>query len=631
MGAELSFLEAALVYLVAAVIAVPLFKRLGLGAVLGYLVAGMAIGPGGFALIGDVAATLSFSEFGVVLLMFVIGLELNPGKLWTLRKPIFGLGSAQVLLSIFALALCGLAIGLPPVAAISAAVALAMSSTPIAMQSLDERGLTTSTVGQLSFSTLLFQDIAVIPVLALLPLIGAEVVAEDGGLFGVLRAVGVFLLIVFGGRYLLRPIFRFIAATRLREVFTAFSLLLVIGTGLLMQKVGLSMALGTFLAGVLLAESEYRHELELNIEPFKGLLLGLFFMAVGMSVDLSLIFAHPLLIVAAVLGLLVVKSLILYGLGSFAGLIKPDRILFALLLAQGGEFAFVLLALVKSAGLISSELAALLVVVATFSMLATPFMMLLGDKIMRPMLAAKNTAESDVERGEGHVIIAGFGRFGQIVGRLLSSLRIPVTVVDHDPNHIEMLRKFGLKVFYGDASRLDLLEAAGADKARLLVLAIDDAQVLLETTELVAKHFPDLPILARAKNRGNVVPLLKAGAKAATRETFAASLEVGELALKELGYSTQHAHKTVMKFRGYDEKMLAAAAQFEGDQKLLIDHAKQSRLQLEDLMSADEQKLAGPQPAWSLPEGRVNSDAAETRKESADKPLDESGTLEEKP
>jgi len=599
MGAEQSFLEAALVYLVAAVIAVPLFKRLGLGAVLGYLVAGMAIGPTGFGLIGDVAATLSFSEFGVVLLMFLIGLELNPSKLWMLRKPIFGLGSAQVLLSALALALCGLLLGLPLIAAISAAVALAMSSTPIAMQSLGEKGLTTSTVGKLSFSTLLFQDIAVIPVLALVPLLGMEAASSEGGLSGVVRVIGVFVLIVVGGRYLLRPIFRFIAATRLREVFTAFSLLLVIGTGLLMQKVGLSMALGTFLAGVLLAESEYRHELELNIEPFKGLLLGLFFIAVGMSVDLSLVLEHPLLIIAAVLVLIAVKGLILYGLGAFAGLIKPDRILFALLLAQGGEFAFVLLALVKSAGFITGELAALLVVVATFSMLATPFLMVLGDRIMRPMLAAKNNLESDIERGEGHVIIAGFGRFGQIVGRLLSSLRIPVTVVDHDPNQIEMLRKFGFKVFYGDASRLDLLEAAGADKARLLVLAIDDAQVLLETTELAVKHFPNLPILARAKNRGNVLPLLKAGAKTATRETFAASLEVGELALRELGYSAHQAHKTVMKFKGYDEKMLIASAKFEGDQKSLIYHAKQARAQLEGLMSADEQKLTDPAGTWS--------------------------------
>jgi glutathione-regulated potassium-efflux system protein KefC len=598
VAVEQTFLEAALVYLAAAVIAVPLFKRMGLGAVLGYLVAGMAIGPSGLRLIGDVNATLSFSEFGVVLLMFLIGLELNPAKLWRLRKPIFGLGGAQVALSVFALTVCGMMLGLPIIVALSAATALAMSSTPIALQSLEETGQSGSMVGRLSFSTLLFQDIAVIPVLALVPLFGMEAPHEHGGLLGAARIIGVLVLIIVGGRYLLRPIFRFIAATKLREVFTAFSLLLVIGIGLLTQKVGISMALGTFLAGVLLAESEYRHELELNIEPFKGLLLGLFFIAVGMSVDLSLLVEKPLQIFAVIVGLIAVKGVILYGLGGFAGLLRQDRMLLAILLAQGGEFAFVLIALVQSEALISPDLAAFLVVVATFSMLITPLLLLLNDRFLRPSLSSADEQQTDIESNQNHVIVAGYGRFGQIIGRLMMSLKIPVTVVDHDPNQIEMLRRFDYKVYYGDASRLDLLEAAGIDKARLLVLAIDDADTLLETTRMVSEHYPHVPILARAKNRGDVARLKEAGAKDVRRELFSSSLELGELALKELGYGAHQAHKTVMRFRGYDEKALELAAKFRDDEKLMIDFAKQSRHMLDELMAADQEALSKPDKDW---------------------------------
>jgi len=598
METDQTFLEGALIYLAAAVVAVPLFKRLGLGAVLGYLVAGMAIGPAGLGLIGGVDATLQFSEFGVVLLMFLIGLEVNPSRLWQLRKPIFGLGSAQVIFSILALTVGGMLLGLPFVAALAGATALAMSSTPIAIQSLKERGLANSTVGRLSFSTLLFQDIAVIPVLALVPLLGVEASSGEGGILGAARVLAVLILIVAGGRYLLRPVFRFIAATRLREVFTAFSLLLVIGTGLLMQQVGISMALGTFLAGVLLAESEYRHELELNIEPFKGLLLGLFFIAVGMSVDLSLLVEKPLQIIAVIFGLLLIKGVILYGLGGIAGLLRQDRMLLAILLAQGGEFAFVLISLVQTEGFIGSDLAAFLVVVATFSMLFTPVLLLLNERVLQRMEGDGDERESDIESNENHVIVAGYGRFGQIVGRLMTSLKIPVTVVDHDPNHIEMLRKFGFKVFYGDASRLDLLEAAGIEKARLLILAIDDATVLLETAEMVKRHYPDVPILARAKNRGDVSRLLEAGVKDARREMFSASLEIGELALVELGYSAHQAYKTVQKFRGYDEKALIAAANIGDDEKQLIDYAARARQQLEELMSTDQEELSKPDKNW---------------------------------
>ncbi len=593
------FLGVALIYLLAAVLVVPVFKRLGLGAVLGYLVAGIVIGPAGLDLVKDVDATLHFSEVGVVLLMFLIGLELNPSKLWQMRKPIFGLGSAQVLLSTAVLGLIGFMAGLEMVSALFMAAALAFSSTPIALQALQERGQSGGMVGQSAFSVLLFQDIAVIPLLAIVPLFALNAAGDDSMTFmGVGRIVAVFLVIIIGGRYLLRPIFRYIAATRMREVFTAFSLLLVIGTGLLTDKAGLSMALGTFMAGVLLAESEYRHELELNIEPFKGLLLGLFFIAVGMSVDLSLVLERPVLIVVATLGFMVIKAVVLYGIGALAGHGKGDRVLLAILMAQGGEFAFVLIALVASVGLLPTQDAALLVVVATFSMLLTPFILWAHDKILMPALSQTPDRETDVVANEGHVIVAGFGRFGQIIGRLLLSLKVPVTVVDHDPNHIEMLRKFGYKVFYGDASRLDLLEAAGAGKAKLLILAIDDPDTLLATAELVKKHYPDLPVLARAKNRGDVVKLMEAGAIEVRRETFASSLEVGELALKELGYSAYQAHRTVMKFKGYDENMLYASAAFRDDEKSLIDYAKRSRILLEQLMNTDQEELSKSDKGW---------------------------------
>jgi len=599
VGTSQEFLEVALTYLVAAILIVPLFKRLGLGTVLGYLVAGMAIGPAGLGLIADVHATLSFSEFGVVLLMFLIGLELNPSKLWQLRKPIFGLGSAQVFVSVALLGGIGIFAGVPIIAALAMAAALSFSSTPIALQALQERGQSGSMAGQSAFSMLLFQDIAVIPMLAIVPLFAVTTAGDSGFTlmeFG--QVIAVFVGIIVGGRYLLRPIFRYIAATKMREVFTAFSLLLVIGTGLLTQYAGLSMALGTFMAGVLLAESEYRHELELNIEPFKGLLLGLFFMAVGMSVDLVLILEKPLIIIALTLGFMALKAVVLYGVGAFAGHCRSDRILLAILLAQGGEFAFVLIALVLSVGLVAPNLAALMVVVATCSMFLTPFILWAHDKILMPVLSKGSERATDIEANEGHVIVAGFGRFGQIIGRLLLSLKVPVTVVDHDPNHIEFLRKFDYKVFYGDASRLDLLEAAGAGRAKLLVLAIDDAEKLLQTAELVNKHFPDLPVLARAKNRGDVAKLFNAGVVGVRREMFASSLEIGELALKELGYSAHQAHKTVMKFRGYDENMLKASAAFRDDEKSLIDYAKRSRILLEQLMDQDREELSKPHKDW---------------------------------
>lgn len=598
MEVQSDFLHTAVIYLGMAVVAVPLFKRLGLGAVLGYMVAGILIGPQGFDIVHEVDPTLHFSELGVVLLMFLIGLELNPAKLWQLRKPIFGLGTAQVALSILVLVVAGFMLGYSFAVACAAAVALALSSTSTAMQALEERGLSNTTVSQSSFSVLLFQDLAVIPILAFVPLLGMGTAADPTSFEDVLKTLGVFIGFIIGGRYLLRPIFRLIAETKIRELFTAFSLFLVIGSGLLMEAVDISMALGTFLAGVLLAESEYRHELELNIEPFKGLLLGLFFMAVGMSVDLSILFDRPLAILAVVAGFMLLKGFVIYHLGTMAGLTRSDRVLFALLLAQGGEFAFVVVALIQSLGIVDVTFASELVLIASLSMFITPFLLVLNEKVIMPRFNISTVQESDIERNEGHVIIAGYGRFGQIAGRVMLSRKIPVTVIDHDPNHIEFLRKYDFKVFYGDATRIDLLESAGADKAKLLILAMDNQTAVQETAAMVKRYFPDLPILARARNRMDLNRLKMAGVKASRRETFSSALEIAELALVELGYGAREAHQTVLRFRHYDERNIAGAAEFMEDEKSMIDYAKRTRAQLEEVMSSDQEELSNSDKAW---------------------------------
>jgi monovalent cation:proton antiporter-2 (CPA2) family protein len=585
-----SFLNSVFLYLLAAVVAVPLFKRMGLGSVLGYLAAGMVIGPFGFALIKDVNAILSFSEFGVVLLMFLIGLELNPSKLWQMHRQIFGFGVAQVLGS-FVLLVCALLMfGLSGGVAGFAALALALSSTPIALQTLKERRLANADIGKMSFSVLLFQDISIIPILAMIPIFADMSGSSSFDFMMELKLVGVFGFFLLASRYLIKPLLRVIALTDLREVFTSFALLLVVGSGLLMEMVGISMALGTFLAGVLLADSEYRHELELNIEPFKGLLMGLFFIAVGMSVDLSLFMAQPLRILMLVSGLFVIKSIVLIIIARFAGFTSKDQILFAILISPAGEFAFVLLSLLTAASLLPSDIAAILLVVASFSMLVSPLLLFLYDLSQKRQVTPENR-KTDVEANTDHVVVAGFGRFGQIVARLMMSLKIPVTVVDNNPNHIESLRKFGYPVFYGDATRLDLLEAAGLKEARLLVLAMDDASAITETAKLVKSHFPKLTILARARSRSEVVELREAGVRHVRREMFSSSLELGEMALRELGYPAHLAHRVVGRFRRYDEYAIEVAAQYRGDEAAVIDFSKKSRAQLEDLMARDSKLI----------------------------------------
>jgi glutathione-regulated potassium-efflux system ancillary protein KefC len=597
MMSEHSLLFNAFIYLLAAVIAVPVSKRLGFGSVLGYLLAGMVIGPWGLGLIKQAEDILHFSEFGVVLLLFAIGLELDPKRLWAMRKPILGLGGAQVVFTSLVIAGAGMLSDLQAPVAMVAAMGLSLSSTAMALQLLTEKNLLSTPAGHSGFSVLLFQDIAVIPMLAVIPLLGTTL--SDDTLTGfdwmaLLQALGAILLIVIGGRFLLRHVLRLIAATGLREVFTAFSLLLVIATSLLVDMVGMSMALGAFLAGVLLAESEYRHALETDIEPFKGLLLGLFFIAVGMSIDFGILLRDPLFIVGLALGLVVTKLVLLYFLGRFYGLPSRQLPLFALLLSQGGEFAFVLFGVAQASGVFATEITDTLIVTVALSMITTPLLMLFHDKIIQPRLDKSPAEPMDEMEDEGHpVIIAGFGRFGQIVGRLLHANGIDATVLEHDPIHIETLRRFRFKVFYGDASRLDLLRAAGADRAKLLVIAIDDREGAVRLAELVRENFPNLQIIARAWDVGHVFQLLDKGVNVYERETFEGALRAGEEALKKLGFTAWRAKQVTHHFRAHDEETLRELYQhYNEDIEVRIRISADARDNIRNTIQSDEDTMS---------------------------------------
>jgi glutathione-regulated potassium-efflux system ancillary protein KefC len=590
---EHSILTNALIYLAAAVVAVPIAKRLGLGAVLGYLLAGIAIGPWGLRLIGEVEDILHFSEFGVVLLLFLIGLELEPKRLWAMRRPIFGSGAAQVLG--VAAALCGAAMlaGVDWKVALIGALGLSLSSTAIALASLDERNLKGTPTGSSAFSILLFQDIAAIPMIAIVPLLGVAAAADNGSNWlDALRIAAVIFAIVFSGRHLVRPALRFIAKSDLREIFTAFALLLIIAIALLMQWVGLSMALGAFMAGVLLADSEYRHALETDLEPFKGLLLGLFFIAVGMSVDFGVFMAQPWLILGLVAAFLLIKTAVLYGLATALDIPRSQRALFAFLLSQGGEFAFVVFGAAQTARVLSPNVASILIVVVALSMVSTPLLLIAYDKLVAPRFRGANKREADpIEANENHVIIAGFGRFGQIVGRLLTVNRIKLTVLDHDPDQIDLVRRFGSKVFYGDATRIDLLHAAGAAHARALVVAIDDIDDSLKLVDAVRVAFPGLTIMARARNVTHYYDLLDRGVSIIERETFEAALMLGREVLSELGFGRWRARQAVQKFRKMNIENLYKVYPYYKDQEQFMSMAKQARDELETMFSLDAETV----------------------------------------
>ena len=586
---EHSLLSNALVYLAAAVVAVPIAKRLGLGAVLGYLLAGIAIGPWGLALISEVEVILHFSEFGVVLLLFVIGLELEPKRLLELRRPIFGWGAAQVLGVAGVLCAVAIGCGVEWKVALIASLGLSLSSTAIALTTLEERNFMATPTGQAGFAILLFQDIAAIPMIALVPVLGMAVHEGSGqGWLGGLKVAGVLAGLVVGGRYLITPILRVIAKTDLREIFTAFALLLVISIALLMQWVGMSMALGAFMAGVLLADSEYRHALETDIEPFKGLLLGLFFIAVGMSVDFGVLLAQPWLIIGLVAAFLAIKIGVLYLLAKTFGIPREQQALFAFILSQGGEFAFVVFGAAATAKVYSDNVAAILVVVVALSMMVTPLLLMLHDKVIAPRFRNLGERKADaIDAKDGHVIIAGFGRFGQIVGRLLRANQFKLTVLDHDPDQIETLRKFGFQVFYGDATRIDLLHAAGAANARALVVAIDDIEDSIALVDAVREAYPNLPILARARNVTHLYRLQDRGVTVIERETFESALMLGRKALEQLGYHPYRARQASLKFRKHNLASIEDVYPFYQDQDQYISLAKRAREELNEMFARD--------------------------------------------
>jgi glutathione-regulated potassium-efflux system ancillary protein KefC len=590
---ENSLLANAMVYLAAAVIAVPIAKRLGLGSVLGYLMAGIAIGPWGLGLISEVEDILHFSEFGVVLLLFIIGLELDPKRLWSLRRSIFGWGGAQVGFVAAGLFGAALLFGVDWKVCLVAALGLSLSSTAIALATLQERNLMATPAGSAAFSILLFQDIAAIPMIAIVPLMGAAALDGAGGDWtDALKVIGVIAALVIAGRFLMRPILRIIAKTDMREIFTAFALLLVIAIGLLMQSVGMSMALGTFLAGVLLADSEYRHALESDLEPFKGLLLGLFFIAVGMSVDFGVFLTQPGLIAGLLAAFLAIKIGVLYLLSKPFNIPLSQRLYFAFLLSQGGEFAFVVFGAAATAGVFTPPVSALLVAVVALSMVTTPLLLVLHDKFIAPRFnAMQKRPDDEFEEQDNPVIIAGFGRFGQIIGRLLRANQIGITVLDHDPDQIDLLRKFGFKVFYGNATRIDLLHAAGAAKAKALVVAIDDVEDSITLVDAVRREFPDLPILARARNVTHYYDLMDRGVTVIERETFEGALQLGRGVLRQLGFGAFRARQAAMKFRAHNIKTVHAVYPFYKDQQQMISLAAQAREELEAMFARDAEAM----------------------------------------
>ena len=578
----------ALVYLAAALVAVPVAKRLGLGAVLGYLLAGIAIGPWGLGLIREVEDILHFAEFGVVLLLFVIGLELEPRRLWSLRRSIFGWGTAQVMGVTAALLLAALSAGVPWRTALIAALGLSLSSTAIALTTMQERNLIPTPAGQAGFAILLFQDIAAIPMIALLPLLGMRDSHPGGSWSGVLLPIAVIGGLVLAGRFLVRPLLRFIARTGMREIFTAFALFLVIAISLLMAWSGMSMALGAFMAGVLLADSEYRHALEADLEPFKGLLLGLFFIAVGMSVDFGVLLAQPWRIVLMAAAFLSIKLAVLWLLARLFGMAGRQRVLFAFLLSQGGEFAFVVFGAAVTSRVFAPETASVLVLMVALSMLATPLLLILYDRVLEPRWQRLRRREPDaIDANQGHVIIAGFGRFGQIVGRLLNANQVPLTMLDHDPDQIDTLRQFGFKVFYGDATRIDLLHAAGADHARALVLSVDGVEDSLKLAAAVRAEFPDLPILARARNVTHYYELMDLGVTVIERETFESALMLGRRVMEELGFGAYFARQAAMRFREHNLKSVLDVYPYYKDREQYASMARRARAELHAMFERD--------------------------------------------
>lgn len=609
------WLANSLIYLTAAVIAVPLSRAIGLGAILGYLAAGIVIGPWGLGVVSNVEDILHFAEFGVVLMLFLVGLELEPRRLWSLRRPIFGWGSAQVLGCAALLFAVGLLAGATWQVALAAGLGLALSSTAIAVQVMSERNLLPTSSGQAGFSILLFQDVAAIPIIALLPLLAAggpmPRADHEPAWLAAGRIVGVIAAIVLGGRLLLRPVLRWIARSRTPEIFTAASLLLVVAIAALMQLVGMSMALGAFLAGVLLAESEYRRELETDIEPFKGLLLGLFFIAVGMSIDFGALAQRPLAMALIVLALLALKGLVVWLIARPMGIPLQERPVFTVLLAQGGEFAFVVFQAGATNNVLPPETASLLIGAVAVSMLLGPVLLVAVDRWVMPRLdgLGRELPSELAELQHAPVIIAGFGRYGQMVGRLLNAQGIGATVLDHDADMIEAARSFGYKVFYGDATRLDMLRTAGAATAKVFVVAVDDREQSLRIVDLVRENFPQLELVARARDVPHWNDLRDRGVVRVDREVFESSLRTGRRVLELLGQTPYEARRQAMRFRRHNFELFEKMYPHHRDRAKMIAVVKEGRQQLEAQMASEradaEARRRGIEdrlPGWDAPE-----------------------------
>ena len=581
------------VFLAAAAIAAPLGRTLRMGAVLGYLAAGIVIGPyvlGPLYALTDVGEVLHFGEFGVVMLLFVIGLELRPVRLWAMRSAIFGLGTAQLVATSLVLAAIGMALGLTLAQALFIGLALSLSSTAFALQVLEEKGELTTRHGRLAFAVLLFQDLAAIPLIALVPLFALGAAEPTMDVKSAVIAIGTILGVIVVGRFLLSRLYRIVAATGVREAMTATALLTVVGVALVMEAVGLSAALGSFIAGALLADSEYRHQIEADIAPFEGLLLAVFFIAVGMSIDLGVLAAEPGTLLAIVLALVLIKAAILYLLGRWWGLDSKGARRLGLVISQGGEFAFVLFGAGALEGVIDRHMANLLTLAVTLSMAATPLLLLIDDAIARALKPEPPEYEMP-PGGDQHVIIAGFGRFGQIVARVLRARQIPFTALDSNVEQVDFVKRFGAQIYYGDAGRLDILRAAGADKARAFVLAIDDVECSMRVAEIVRKNFPDLPIYARARDRTHVHRLMDLGVEIIERETFLAALELTKDLLRGLGLKEAEVRRLTETFKRLDEKRLYEDYQYYTDLEKVRANAQSQAKELEELFARDVEEL----------------------------------------
>lgn len=578
-----NFLVQAAIYLASAIFLVPLFKRLGLGSVLGYLIAGVLIGPYALKLIADPEQVLHFAEFGVVLMLFLVGLELESQKVWELRKLLFGLGGLQVALTMGLVTVVAHMMNFIWTESLVIGMGVAMSSTAIGLTALTEKKQLGTPGGQASFATLLFQDLSVIPLFMLLAFIAPNSAKSSFDIWAVAKAIAVILILIFASRTLLRPVMRIIAQTGVREIFVAFSLLLVIGVSLAMQSVGLSMALGTFLAGVLLADSEYRYELRLDIEPVKGLLLGLFFIAVGMSVDLSLLANKPLLIFGFALLIVVTKLFVLVGLGRLFKYPLRDTLLFGVSLSQIGEFAFVIFGVALAQNSIPRETYNILNAIVAVSMLITPILLLLYDRFLTLQCGVR---PKDSISESNAVIIAGFGRFGQIVGRVLLAKGMTPTLIDNDPNQVDLMREFGWRCYYGDASRLDLLEEAGIAEAKLFIIAVNDPSAALNMAKLVQARWPKVAVVVRARSRTDAFDLRELELNP-IRETFYSSLEAAKQALMAIGETSSSAAKIIKQFEKYDTEQLEATRKIRHDRSALVSLAEQGRQDLKTLFELE--------------------------------------------